>query len=155
MGARLALEALLYYDAPFLSLTCMSTTLEIKCRSQREKQEALWIDRLKKSSIPSFIKYWYNQKIFLSFSIPEKRFDQNKESLLFCLKEFSILNQPLMIEKILKSNKKIQFIYRKNDPKATPLQGRKSLYFINNTSHCIHLEAYDQCKILIENFLPV
>ena len=153
MGGRLALEAMLYYDAPFLSLTCLSTSLTVLDRKKRIKQEQAWIQKLEESTIEEFIDYWYRQKIFSGFLWPSRRYIQNKEGLLHCLNEFSILKSPPLTNKILSTNKKIQFLYRDNDPKANPIKNFKNLHYIKSNSHCIHLENKEACITHIHNFL--
>jgi pimeloyl-ACP methyl ester carboxylesterase len=149
MGARLALEALFYYGAPFLSLTCLSATLEVENKVWRRLQEVQWIDQLKNNSIEEFINNWYTQKIFDNFKPPKRRYTQNKEALIQILQEYSILNAPSFLPDIFKSKVPIQFIFRNNDPKAIPLKGFSGVYFINGSSHSIHLEY----RILTSNVI--
>jgi hypothetical protein len=141
MGARIALEALLYNKAPFLSLTCISTTLEILDRKNRIKQENEWIEKLSSCSIEEFILYWYSQPIFNGFIPPKRRYKQNKQDLIKVLKDYSSLNSPPFLEKIAGSKTPIHFLYKENDPKAKgydpPL---KNTHFIQGKSHPIHLE---------------
>ena len=153
MGARLALEALFYHGAPFLSLTCLSATLEIENRERRQLQETKWMDQLKNHSIKDFIDSWYTQKIFAHFTPPKRRYTQDKEALIQILKEYSILNAPSFLPDIFKRGVPIQFIFRENDPKADPLKGFEDVHFVKGSSHCIHLEYRDLISKIVKNIL--
>lgn len=150
MGGRLALEALLYHNAPFLSLTCLSTTLEIPDRKSRIEKENEWIEKLSTSSIEEFIDYWYSASIFKGFTPPKRRYNQNKENLIKILNEYSILHSPPFIEKIEKCKTPLHLLYRKNDPKGAKITGLKNTHFINAATHPIHLENPVECGKIIE-----
>ena len=151
MGGRIALEALLYHNAPFLSLSCLSTTLENPDRKSRQKQEEQWIKKLSTTSLEEFIKYWYSQPIFNTFTPPKRRFKQNKENLLKVLKNYSSLKSPPFIEKIKLCKTPLFFLYRTNDPKAIPIQQLPNTHFIEASSHCIHLENPSACAKTLES----
>lgn len=153
MGARLALEALLTYKAPFLSLTCLSTTIEVENPKKRKEQESVWLQTLQQSSIPTFIDSWYSSPLFDGFNIPKRRYNQNKENLIKILEEYSILKAPSFKKNILQSDMPISFIYRKNDPKSSPVQDHKRLYFVEAKNHAIHLEVPDQITRLLKKNL--
>ena len=153
MGARIALEALLYKNAPFLSLTCLCPTLEVNDRENRIKEETLWKETLSKSTTKTFINYWYKNPIFADFTIPKHRYKQNKADLLKVMEEYSILKMPPLAEKLKSSSTRVGFIYKKNDPKASPLNKYPHLYFIDATSHAIHIENSNECSSYIKSIL--
>lgn len=153
MGARLALEALFYYNAPFLSLTCLSSTLEVHNKEHRKEMESRWIDQLNSHSTENFIKQWYRQNIFGDFNIPKRRYTQNKEALIQILEEYSILKAPSFLTDIWYSKTPIHFIFKENDPKADPLKGFQNLHFVPGISHCIHLENKKELLFIIKNIL--
>lgn len=145
MGARLALEALLYHGASFKSLTCLSATLTVGNLKERKDLEQKWISDLSSLPLETFIKGWYKQKIFLGFSPPSRRFSQNKENLLKVLNDYSILKMPPLIEKLPACKTPISFIYKEKDPKARPLKGLAGISFIKAKTHAIHLENPRDC----------
>lgn len=153
MGARLCLEALFYYDAPFLSLTCLSPTLVTSSLQQRKELENKWIKELTEGSVESFINNWYKQPIFSGFSPPKERFSQKKEDLIHVLKDYSFSNCPPLLPKIPSCKTPLQFLFRKNDPKAKCLENNKNLHFLNEGSHAIHLEQTSSCIELIYSFI--
>ena len=144
MGGRLALESLLYYNACFLSLTLLSTTITLEDCDERIKKEGVWIGRLKTLSIEGFIKYWYNQNLFEGFLPPASRFKQNKDDLIKVLEQYSITKMPCLKKH---TDTLVHYIYRKNDHKATELQ---NVHFIEAKSHAIHLERADLIKAFLQ-----
>jgi len=155
MGARIALEALFYNNAPFLSLTCLCPTLEVNDREKRMKEETLWKETLSKRTTKDFINYWYKNPIFAGFTIPKHRYKQNKADLLKVMEEYSILKMPPLLEKLASTSRRVGFIYKKNDPKASPLNNYPHLYFIDATSHAIHIENSNECSSHIKSILSV
>jgi pimeloyl-ACP methyl ester carboxylesterase len=138
MGGRLALEALLYYKAPFLSLTLLSTTTFCINIEERIKKERGWIEALKTLSIKDFVKLWYSQELFNGFTPPLSRFIQNKENLLNILEEYSITKGPCLITN---RKKGITYIFKEDDPKGKNLP---NTHFVKARSHAIHLECPQQ-----------
>ena len=155
MGARLALEALFYYKAPFLSLTCLSTTLEIKSISARKELEEQWMKSLSELPTKAFIDTWYRQEIFKTFTPPKRRYFQNKKDIHQVLSEYSILKSPSFIENIQKTKTPLHFIYRRKDPKAIPLKDYPNIHYVNNSSHSIHLENKDSILSILDNILSI
>jgi hypothetical protein len=153
MGARIALEALLYKNAPFLSLTCLCPTLEVADRESRIKEETLWKEMLIKSTIKDFVNYWYKNPLFTGFTIPKQRYRQNKGDLLNVLDEYSILKMPPLVEKLASTSITVKFIYKKDDKKALPIKNYPHLYFIDATSHAIHIENPHSCSLLLKQFM--
>lgn len=152
MGARLALEAL-DQGAPFLSLTCLSTTLEVPDREKRILQEQEWIASLQNGSLKSFIDKWYQSPLFDSFTPPQRRYEQNKEDLIQVLQNYSILTSPCFKKIICQQKLPLSFLYREKDKKAAPLKGYKNLYFVPAKSHAIHLENPHKTTKIIKNIL--
>ncbi|MCH9811968.1 hypothetical protein K0U07_04290 [bacterium] len=153
MGARLALEALLYYNAPFLSLTCLSTTLEIEDREKRALQESSWVDSLKSNPLKTFVDDWYNAPLFDTFTPPSKRYSQNPLHLIKVLQDYSTLSSPDFKKIICRKKLPLHFIYREGDKKAAPLKDYQNLYFLNAKSHAIHMEAPSSLANIIRNIL--
>ncbi|MCH9621918.1 MAG: 2-succinyl-6-hydroxy-2,4-cyclohexadiene-1-carboxylate synthase [Chlamydiia bacterium] len=149
MGGRIALEALINHNAPFLSLTCLSTTLSIDNLKNRLLLEQSWIDKLKNHSIKEFIDFWYSQNLFKDFNIPPKRYTQKKEDLIKVLQEYSITKSNISINDIQNCKTPIQFIYRKKDPKAFFLQDYSNLTYVNSPNHAIHIESYEEVVSLL------
>jgi len=147
MGARIALEAFVQHGAPFKSLTCLSTTLSIAGVEKRKEQEALWIKKLKDSSIKEFVKFWYGQNLFNGFSIPKTRFQQNKDDLTKVLQEYSILKTNISS---IDQSLPIRFLYRRGDPKALKAPNPR---FIAANNHAILLENPSACARSTQQFI--
>lgn len=152
MGGRIALEALILHNAPFLSLTCLSTTLAIDDIKKRQLKEKTWIYNLKNMDLKQFINYWYSQALFTGFKPPPERYIQNKTDLINILQQYSTLHCPPLVNKIQSCKSPIQFVYKENDPKARYLSGYKNLYFVKSKSHCIHLENPKSCIKIIKQY---
>ena len=155
MGARLALEAMLYENASFLSLTCLSATIEVEDRQKRTLQEQTWIQKLEKESIPSFVDSWYQAPLFSSFSPPKVRYKQNGNDLQKVLQHYSILHSPEFKKILFQKQLPIHFVYRKGDKKALPLLDYSQLYFVPAKSHAIHLEAAQSLIPIIKYILAL
>lgn len=151
MGARIALQAMLIHNAPFASLTCLSASLKVEDAALRTSQEETWLNKLESSSIVSFVNYWYKMPIFSGFSFPHYRYMQEKEGLIHCLQQFSILGDEPILDLIHSSNK-LSFIYKKNDPKAASLQDFPNVYYVDSPHHSIHLQSSKECMQLLQSF---
>lgn len=160
MGGRLALELFCNEPDSFNSLTLISTNPGLESETaEKITFEKEWINRFQTWPIKECVEMWYQNDLFVDFSIPKRRYQQNGKGLAFALEEFSIVKRGSFWNDISQINKKVLWIFGENDIKYVAIGNRilqssdcHVVNFIPGCSHAAHIDDPRSCITTIGRY---
>ncbi|MCF7806791.1 MAG: alpha/beta fold hydrolase, partial [Simkaniaceae bacterium] len=166
MGGRLALALQYYFPHLVCKIILISAHpgLENKHKQKRQEYHDEWLRKLASLSLPRFLKEWYEQPLFKTFSqhpnfqhIVKQRELQSRESLSVVFDRLSVIHQPPFHHLFDNNPSSFTLVVGEEDKTYLELyrhyaeSKRINLKSIPHVGHSVHIEAKDQLlRVIME-----
>lgn len=163
MGGRIALQLSAQHPDRFSHVILLSADPGLKEneRESRLLQDKKWVEKLKSSTMETFLEEWYAQPLFQSLHkrphllkrLIGERKQQNPKHLADVLWTLSPAREPA----ILSFPSRILFLYGEEDEKYqkiySALPKKIKVHKIEQSGHVIHLENPKSCALALGEYL--